>query len=383
MSYDLEIWSVRRFQRELLRQPKSRPQSRPGPHSTLSGAGWQIVINPSDKVLPEDVESEVSALVPGISWLTALNLEGSATSQALKLLQSTAKEIAKRTHGVIVDPQSDRISTPAGVTRFIPTGKEKTFSVLSLSWWFLTDVMLDTPGRRSFLALLAKLLPEALPKRYGTYEPPQHLFAKTGRAHLERLMGKHLDNALVWYANRPVTHVQVSCPKPLGPGERGFRTHHVEIQVERSVLGQPGWAENLQQFWRQMTFLLRPIYGEVRTEGGYSRHGGAIMIAASALQQTYPYTTRGWFWRGVPRRLGHAVVLGREYQRLWPAFVKKATLEKGFAFATTPDWSDKVDLLKAVGAAPEAIALLPGEGMGPKQKYPRLWPFGPPFGRGR
>ena len=74
--------------------------------------------------------------------MTELNLEGKATSQAVKLLRSTAKEIAKRAHGVIVDPQVDSVSTPSGVTRFVPPKKEKTFSVLTLSWWFLTDVML-------------------------------------------------------------------------------------------------------------------------------------------------------------------------------------------------------------------------------------------------
>ena len=374
----MEIWSVRPFKREPLGQQKVRRHSAAADPS-LSGSGWQIVINTSDKILPEDVEAEVSALVPGIAWLTELNLEGKATNQAVKLLHSTAKEIARRAHGVIVDPQADSVSTPSGVTRFVPPKKEKTFSVLTLSWWFLTDVMLKAPGRRAFLALLERMLPEALPKRYGSYEPPQHLFAKTGMAHLERYLGRHLDDVMVWYPNRPVTGVEVSCPKPLGPDEDGFRTHLVEIQVERSVLNQPGWAENLQQFWRQMTFLLRPIYCEVRTEGGYSRHGGAIMFDAAALQQTYPHTTRSWFWRGIPRRLGHAVVLGRVYQRLWPAFVKKVTLEKGFAFATTPDWSDNVDLLKSVGCAPEAITLLPGEGLGPKQKYPRVWPFDPPF----
>jgi hypothetical protein len=351
---------------------------------TLPGAGWQIVINASDKVLPEDVEEEVSALVPGIAYLTELNLEGKRTIQALKLLQSTAKEIAKHAHGVVVDPQSDRVTTPAGVTRFIPPKKEKTFSIVTMSWWFLNGVMLKSAGRRSFLSLLERLLPEALPKRYGAYEPPQYLFAKTGMNHLERFMARHLDDAMAWYPNRPVTGVRVSCPRPLGGGEDGFRTHLVEVEVESAVLAQPGWAEHLRLFWRQMTFLLRPIYGDVRTEGGYSYSGGTVYQDIKvALQEQYPFTTRSWFWRGAPRKLGHAVVLGKEYLRLWPGFVRKATMENGFAFASASTWSDKTDLSKIIGPAPKAITLLPGEGTGPKQKYPPVWPFGEPFEEGR
>ena len=52
MSYDFEIWSVRRFQPDFL----SKAQQ-----GALSGRGWQIVINPSDKILPEDADEEVSA----------------------------------------------------------------------------------------------------------------------------------------------------------------------------------------------------------------------------------------------------------------------------------------------------------------------------------
>ena len=256
MSYDLQIWSVRRFEPAFLGEAKG--SSRSANESTLSGAGWQIVINASDKVLPEDVEDEISALVPGIGFLTELNLEGKSTKQAVKLLHSTANNIAKRAHGVVVDPQSDSIRTPAGVTRFIPPKKEKSFSVLNMSWWFLNDLMLGQRGRQSFLSLLEKLLPEALPKRYGTYEPPQHLFARTGIKHLERFMTRHLHDRIVWYPNRPVTDVGVSCPEPVGPGERGFRTHLVEIQIELAVLAQPGWAESLRRIWRTIQPTARP-----------------------------------------------------------------------------------------------------------------------------
>jgi hypothetical protein len=310
-----------------------------------------------------------------------LNLEGKQTNAAFKLLESTAKAIAKGAHGAIVDPQSDRITTPAGVARFVPPKKAQAFSAVVMTWWFLNDVMHKADGRRALLSLLRRLLPEALPTRYGEYAPPQHVFSKTGAAHLERFIGKHLDSVMEWYPSRPVVGVRVSCPKPLGPGERGFRTNCVSIDVETTALAQPGWMENLLHFWQQMTFLLRPIYGEARTEGGYLRRGSAIYFEAAEMMKKNRFAkkTRSWFWRGVPRELGHAVVLGKEYQRLWPNFRIKAMIEEGFAFASTPDWSTKMDVSKIVGTPPPAIVLLPGEGMGTKQRYPRSWPFAAPL----
>ena len=366
MSYDLQIWSVRSVGG--------------GKGRILPGKGWQIVINPSDKILSEDVEDEISSLIPGIGYLTELNLEGEKTAAAAQLLHATAKEEAKRAHGVVFDPQTDRISTPAGVMRFVRPKRQKTFSILTLSWWFLGDILLKNSGRRAFLSLLQKSLPEALPKRYGTYEPPEHVLAKTGMAHLERFIAKNLEDFVVWYPNRPVTGVSLHFPNPLGSGTQGFRTRLVEVSVESPVLNQPGWYEHLSNFWRQMTFLLSPIYGEIRTEAGYSWCGGSVMREASiALQENYTFTNRSWFWRGIPTKLGHAVVLGKTYQPLWPAFAKHSTMEKGFAFAATPDWSKNLDLTKIVGSPPQSIALLPGPGMGLVQKYPRIWPFDPPF----
>lgn len=366
MSYDLQIWSVRPVES--------------GKGRNVPGKGWQIVINSSDKILPEDVEDDISSLIPGIGFLTELNLEGEKTIAAAKLLHATAKAEAKRAHGAIFDPQTDRISAPSGVTRFLRPKKQRTFSILTFSWWFLGDILLKKSGRRAFLSLLQKSFPEALPKRYGTYEPPEHVFAKTGMAHLERFIAKNLEDFVVWYPNRPATGVSLQSPDPLGSGSQGFRTRLVEIEVECSVLGQPGWPEHLRNFWRQMTFLLSPFYGEIRTEGGYSWCGGSVMHDAStALKQNYASTNRSWFWRGIPTKLGHAVVLGKTYQRLWPAFAKHSTMEKGFAFASTPDWSKNLDLTKIVGSPPKAIALLPGTGTGFGQKYPRIWPFDPPF----
>jgi hypothetical protein len=387
MSYDVQVWSVRAFEPQFLRQPDRWQDTSGQGHWNLVTTNWQIVINRSAKVLPEDVEDEISGLLPGIAWRTEINLEGKATAEAARLLRQTAKEIAKGAHGVIVDPQTDKISTPAGVARFIPPKKQESFSVLRLSWWFLGDVLLSRAGRESFLSLLERWLPEAMPKRYGDYEPPQFVYSETGKGHLLAMKEKNLHLTMVWYPHRPVIGVDADCPKPLGASVQGFRTHLVDIEIETAALSQPGWPDNLRLFWRQMAKLLRPIYADVRTYGGRVRHGAAVYLLPDALNQD-DEITRGWFWRGIPLRLGHAVVLGEEYQRLWPEFVAKASLEDGLAFASTPDWSTAEDLTEYVDRVPKQLALQPlaPQVIGfrplsnpPRQKYPEVWPFGPPF----
>lgn len=131
-----------------------------------------------------------------------------------------------------------------------------------------------------------------------------------------------------------------------------------------------------------MTWLLEPIYGQVCTMHNRVRMAATVgMTAADFLKNmNFDGITRSWFWRGIPRKLGHAVVLGSDYQKLWPDFLRHAKLDDGFAFATTTHWAEDEDLGSVVGATPTEIMLLPGEGMGNDQKYPEVWPFGPPFG---
>ena len=379
MSYDLNIWSVRPFDPAHFRgRGKWTQVSDHFWH--WPGKGWQIALDSSTKIEPEDVSEEVAGLLPGIGWLTELNLEGDAPATAMALARKAAKEIAKAAHGVVEDPQEDAIMTPAGVKRYVPQRSEKKFSVLNFSWWFMTDVLARREGREAFLNLLEKSLPEAMPKRYGTYEPPEHKLEEKGRKHLEDFLGTHLDDLIVWYPRRPVTNVHLRCPDPLGGYWQGFRSNVLEIEIESAVLDQPGWKPMLDRLWHEMTRLLEPFYGEIRTVPNQVRMGATVGMMIEDLDDNYDQVTRSWFWRGVPRNLGHAVVLGREYQKLWPDFLKHAAMDQDFAFATTARWAGDEDLGSVVGAAPNQIALLPGEGMGKDQEYPKVWPFGPPFG---
>jgi hypothetical protein len=374
VSYDLQIYSVRAFDAAIFDGVKGfNPQ-----HCSFQTANWQIVVNPSDKILPEDIEDEVASLLPGIGFLTELNLEGRQTDEAKRRLRSAANAIAKATHGVVVDPQEDTIQTPAGVSRFSPPPKQESFSVIRLSWWFLNDAVLDRDKRESFISLLERQLPEAMPKRYGLYEPPQFQYAETGRKHFQQFLGEHLHDPIIWYPHRPVTGVWLHYPKPLGASRQGFRSNLLQIDVESAALNQPGWPENLRRLWRQMSALLRPIYGDVRKVGGYVRHGGSVWVDPN-WKESFDQTTRSWFFRGIPLKLGQAVVLGDDYQKLWPDFVAKSQIEGALAFASTPDWSSEEDLSRHVGRTPKSLALRPGEGAGPSQQYPEIWPFGPVF----
>lgn len=336
---------------------------------------WQLVVSASDKVLIEDVPSEVANLLPGISYLTQINLEGKTTKQAFTLLRTAAKEIARSTHGAILDPQEDSVRLPTGVTRYLRPPREDTTDLIALSWWFLDSPLLADGELDALLSLMERMLPEALPKRYGLYEPPQHVYANTGKAHFLEFLRENLRDIFVWYPHRPVASVYVSIPERLGAYPLGFRANRIAIEVERNVLNQPGWDINLRTFWERASGLIRPIYGDVRVLRGYAFRGAGVFSTRNSEE----HPVKGWWWAGIPKTLGNAAVLGGVYQERWPEFLAAARVIDGLAFASMEDWALGGDLTEVVGAPPQEQMQPEEPSWGEKRIYPSGWPFGDPF----
>jgi hypothetical protein len=373
MSYDLQIWSVHPVDEAGFHKPELwEKKDRAWTHAQKR---WQLIVSHSDRLLPEDIPEEVAALLPGIEYLTSLNLEGDAPERARKLAQSTATGLARAAHGVIADPQEDSFRLPTGIKRFASPKNEDVFDVVALSWWFLESSLPTREGFSAFVGLLESLLPEALPKRYGDYEPPQNIYAETGKERFLNFVEGASYHVSVWYPHRPVAGVYLSTPRPIGAYHMGFRAGYLQIEVEKSALVQPGWSTNLRRFWKKTSALISPIYGDVRVLSGYRRHGASVGIMPGYAE----HPVQSWWWTGIPKNLGVAVVLGPRYQALWPAFVSTAELLDGLAFASTDDWTLESDLAGFVGHPPADQIQVSPKFASRDQKYPTGWPFGSQF----
>jgi hypothetical protein len=381
VSYDIQIWSV-----HPIRLPETLPDGekwqREGSAWVCPSGGWQIVVSSSVKVLFEDVPEDVVGLVPGISYLTELSLEPIGAPQgAHKLLLSVAKRLGKVAHGVVLDPQADTVITPSGVKRYRPQGRGERFSILAFSWWFTEGPLLTDSGLQDFVGLLERMLPEAMPRRYGLFEPPQHLYSETGREHFLGFLQEHRDKILVWVPHRPVVGVSVSCSSQRGAGRQGFRANHMTVHVEAKTLEQPGWDRALDRFWRTASQAIQPFYGDVRTLKGFRPMGATY----GSDTDTDFHPVRGPWWMGIPRTLGHAVVLGEPYLALWPRFVEGAQVADGLAFLSTKDWTILEEVSSLVGGVPDELAQrwIPrwtaspygGKAINWNTEFPPQWPF--------
>src|SRR5436309_13010763 len=87
--------------------------------------------------------------------------------------EALARYIAQRCKGVIYDPQAGAGVWPKPIakSRPIPRQKEK-IRLINLDW-YLPRSQASLSTARKFLLILRELCPEAVPRRFGSYEPLQ------------------------------------------------------------------------------------------------------------------------------------------------------------------------------------------------------------------
>jgi hypothetical protein len=376
VSYDLDIWTVKDPSlSELL--PQSRGWNNKGNSWIYQAAVWAVIVGRSSRALPEDLPLDVARSLPGASYLTHLHLSPiSASTDAKKFLFSTAFIIAKRANGIILDQQLDVIVPTSGTPQIRTREPEENASLIALSWWIMGGPLAQGKRYDLLLDILEAELPEALPRRYGAFEPPEYLYAETGRNHFLDFLVEHISKiGFAWYPNPPISDVHLSIPETIGPSKMGFRSAHLQITVDADALNRNDWQTTLKRFWRRASLMLRPFYGDVRTFGGYRRSRERYWIGKG----TEMHPVRSWWWGGLPLGPAHAIVLGEPYTPLWDSFTRAAERESDLAFAETEDWQAGDDVLQLVGPIPSELAQVRGDSAMPiPREYPAGWPFGPP-----
>lgn len=129
---------------------------------------------------PDDVPAEVVAAVlgPDTSWQVVI--EGSETA-SLAPARRFAKALALRVDGVAVDEQTGEL-LGSRTARRVEQPARSVVSTLDLTWYSPDTAPADAV--RAWLAATKSKLPEAVPRRFGNYEPLQYKLERDGEEKL-------------------------------------------------------------------------------------------------------------------------------------------------------------------------------------------------------
>ncbi|MDQ0245133.1 hypothetical protein J2S09_002709 [Bacillus fengqiuensis] len=352
MSYDISIWSVNKtsFENEIFNQESIKQQNQ---GIIFEGPNWQITIGNPQEVMEEDIPEEVVGQLPGIKYFTEIILEPlGAPKRAFQILKKISKILAQSSHGIIFDERGT-ISSPTSVKRLETIKVKDDPDCLQMTWWFMKDHTFIKDGFKAFLEFIESTLPEALPRRYGIYEPPQFKLAEKGKEHFIQFLSEHIHEVIVWYPSKPFTYITIRIPPKIGATREGFRASYITMEFLEEVMNQPGWPTELKRFWLKASDQLQPFYGEMRKA---------------------KFSIGDMWWKGFPKKLGNAAIIGKPYIDLWPEFIKEAKQTDSGLFYIENIKKDYLDLHSIISEVPEDL-VQPKT----KKKHSRNWPFEGPF----
>jgi hypothetical protein len=246
----------------------------------------------------------------------------------------------------------------------------KKFSVVQMTWWVDTNALRDHVVLDRVLDIIEDLLPEALAKRYGFFEPPEFRLAEEGVQHFRTFVKDTIDeDDVVFYPHAPLASLFITRSFAPGGTSLGYRANVLTLSIESKALEKPNWASRIHTFWRDVSETIRPFFGDVRTLGGFERIGGTVYGGES-----HPIT--GAAWDGVPPLDGaHAMVVGEPILELWPEFQAIAEERAALAFVSTASWRAGSTLTQTIARVPIEIARVPEGTLREAFRYPSAFPF--------
>lgn len=247
----------------------------------------------SVEVEPEDIPECISLSFEGIKWLTKLYIEPYPRDEKIiKKANRIAKRIAKRGDGIVLDAQGgktmDKVVVPSKQAEPYEEARCAYLNVYSLP-----DFAFAEKGKE-ILDLFNEYLPEALPCRYGQFEPPKYKYQNGGSKKFLEFWKREPE--FVWYTTQPVVGVFVQDTYSAGgSGIRKWKCNCISIEFYETMLQEQTWRIRLVELLNKLMVLLDGFYGEiVRGEP----------------------ETKASFWEGIPSRRGEVFAIGQPYLEL-------------------------------------------------------------------
>ncbi|MFX4271793.1 hypothetical protein ACQBAR_16820 [Propionibacteriaceae bacterium Y1685] len=320
MSYDLEVFAPRAASSTELHElitaaPTLAVDLERSHHITVvRGARrhYSFTIDGPDLVEPEDVDARVNATVLGANYLYSLHVEGS-TSAEIPHASRFARRFAKALGGAVLDPQTDEVWSRATSRRVQPPPSQTRVSVVNLSWYCLrTD--LAPQAAATYLTAARRELPEALPRRFGDYEPLQHKLADTGDDGFLHSWSEA--DTLFTTGSRPCLGGSLR-----GGSSTGQQDHYwyMSLTFLTEPLHQTPWRDAVQRLFLTLADELPAFYADAQVTNGWIWSGRSIAADGDTQKRISPLRyldgwtglpplTPWWIWLGQPYARHHALL---------------------------------------------------------------------------
>lgn len=282
---------------------------------------YSFTIDGPSQVEDEDVPAEVGRVVLGMRYLYSILVEGTEAFEIPHAVRF-ARRLADRLDGAVLDQQTDQVWSRSR-SRVVPRPERQSrVATVEVEWYCLRDNLPSDPAR-AFVSTAERCLPEALPRRFGEYEPLQGNYSDAG-----------VDGfAAAWTAATTTLFTTATAPCVAGhldPGPaapRPGRFWSASLTFLADPIAQPGWHAALRRLFVSLADTLSAFYATGEVTRGHIWSGRSLWADSKTEWSIRPLRAREG-WLGLPPQptwwtwFGHPY---REFADLLPTERTSAT----------------------------------------------------------
>jgi hypothetical protein len=322
MSYDLQVIAKRQLRAaDLASFVESSATSldtdgdfkRAGSLVMRADDGTIAEIDGPNRIDAEDVPDAANGAIGRRGWLVEISVKPSANQS---WPQELAIHLARAADGVVYDPQKDAVTWPAG---WQPRDREsgtETIDQVELTWYIRRPRIAEELPRR-ILGVLAALCPEAMPKRYGSYEPFQHRYegdqAEDAFAAFWAACMDDWTASFSWTTTRPCFggSVAMSSLRKYGPDSQNALVR-VSLSFDgRPFARDPAFTELIVRLFTELASEVGGFYAAAWVERGLIFNRGRLSYQANTTEAGP--MPRADAWVGLPASPTWLAWFGRPY----------------------------------------------------------------------
>ncbi len=285
MSYDFDLY--------IKRQQMFKP-----PRTSI---GCNVVLYGPDKIQNEDIPRSYQGILGNNRILYKIHIEGVLSKNDREVLNKWLRGLILDAKGILIDLQTETFETARKAGKIASTES----SVDSCGWgsfYFTHGEEFYESGFETMLGCISKTMPEALPRRYGYYEPLQECIENGIFSELLASFRKKTD--ILLKSQTPFGDILISIPC-----RKTFETYHpqhfirreflmgtVSFQLRPKIFSNPSRLETVDDLFERLCVLLDVSYAEI----------------------TKKDQPGSWFWYGLPDQEPISLCIGSAYQQVWP-----------------------------------------------------------------
>ena len=350
MSYDLAVYAARAASVEGLRDLVAESSGLQVDEATVRTLTivrgvrrrYSFTVDGPDTVDFEDIPTEVAAAVLGVRWLYSICVEGTTESEVLHAVRF-ARRLAQALDGAVVDQQTDEVWSRSQSRRVQKPQRESRISTVDVAWYCLRED-LATDASALFVDAARRFLPEALPRRFGEYEPFQGKLVEAGLDGFTKAWAD-ATSTLFTAGSGPCIGGHLSAGPSAQFPDRFWST---SLTFHAEPIREVGWQDALRALFVTLADELPAFYASAEVTEGHIWTGRSLWSDSETEWRISPVRYRDG-WTGLPPKPTWWTWLGRpftEYRSAFPAERVTATA-RGVMYEASKEPGASADLVSS------------------------------------